>query len=116
MCIRDTGASGATPGATGGTSTPSATATGPSESPGATASAWKVFSDPAKTVSFELPQGWIAQSVDPDKGTLPGAVKIEVKDAEGTYLAALQTGLPEAAAATCATAARKNYVVSLIHI
>jgi len=105
------GSSGATPGATGGTSTPSPTATGPSEAPGATASAWKVFSDPAKTVSFELPQGWIAQSVDPDKGTLPGAVKVEVKDAEGTYLATLQTGLPEAAAAACATAARKPYVV-----
>ena len=79
--------------------------------PGATASAWKVFTDPAKKVSFDLPQDWIAQSVEPDKGTLPGAVKVEVKDAEGTYLATLQTGLPEAAPAACAAAAQKSYVV-----
>lgn len=99
---------GATP------ATPSATATAsgaPSAQPGTTASAWKVFSDPAKKVSFELPKEWIAQAVEPDKGTLPGAVKIEVKDAEGTYLATLQTGLPESAPAACTAAARKSYVV-----
>ncbi|MDP9692567.1 UNVERIFIED_ORG: hypothetical protein J2X79_000096 [Arthrobacter globiformis] len=99
-------------GAASGSASPSATASGgASATAGATAAAWKVFTDPAKTVSFELPQDWIAQSVGPDKGTLPGAVKIEVKDAEGTYLATLQTGLPEAAAATCAASARKSYVV-----
>ena len=89
----------ASPGATtAGTAAPSATgSSAPSAQPGTTASAWKVFTDPAKKVSFDLPQEWIAQSVEPDKGTLPGAVKVEVKDAEGTYLATLQTGLPEAA-------------------
>jgi hypothetical protein len=106
------GGGSAAPGATPGTATPSATASGgPSAKPGATASAWKVFTDPAKKISFELPQEWIAQSVEPDKGTLPGAVKVEVKDAEGTYLATLRTGLPDAAPATCAPAARKSYVV-----
>ena len=95
-----------------GSAAPSATASaGASATAGATAAAWKVFTDPAKTVSFELPQDWIAQSVDPDKGTLPGAVKVEVKDAEGAYLATLQTGLPETSAASCAASARKPYVV-----
>jgi hypothetical protein len=95
-----------------GSAAPSATASaGASATAGATAAAWKVFTDPAKTVSFELPQDWIAQSVDPDKGTLPGAVKVEVKDAEGAYLATLQTGLPETSAANCAASARKPYVV-----
>ena len=110
--VEPTGGS-ASPGATTtGTASPSATGSGaPSAQPGTTASAWKVFTDPAKTVSFELPQDWIAQSVDPDKGTLPGAVKVEVKDAEGTYLATLQTGLPETSAASCAASARKPYVV-----
>jgi hypothetical protein len=99
-------------GAASGTESPSGTASeGSPASPGATAAAWKVFTDPAKTVSFELPQDWIAQSVDPDKGTLPGAVKIEVKDKEGTYLATLQTGLPNTTAASCAASARKPYVV-----
>ncbi|WP_395404529.1 hypothetical protein ACHMXB_08835 [Arthrobacter sp. UC242_113] len=105
---------GTTPatGAASGSASPTASASaGASATAGATAAAWKVFTDPAKTVSFELPQDWIAQSVEPDKGTLPGAVKIEVKDADGTYLATLQTGLPEAAAATCAGTARKSYVV-----
>jgi hypothetical protein len=99
-------------GAASGSASPSAAASeGSSASPGATAAAWKVFTDPARTVSFELPQDWIAQSVDPDKGTLPGAVKIEVKDKEGTYLATLQTGLPNTTAASCAASARKPYVV-----
>lgn len=103
-------ATGAIPGpsATGGQ--PSASGT-ESASAGATAAAWKVFSDPAKVVSFELPQDWIAQSVTPDQGTLPGALKVEVKDAKGTYLATLQTGLPSPSPAACADAARRPYVV-----
>ncbi|GAB15945.1 hypothetical protein ARGLB_096_00160 [Arthrobacter globiformis NBRC 12137] len=99
-------------GAASGSAAPSATASASATATaGATAAAWKVFTDPAKTVSFELPQDWIAQSVDPDKGTRPGAVKIEVKDAEGAYLATLQTGLPESSPASCAASARKPYVV-----
>jgi hypothetical protein len=101
-----------TPSAPASGSTPSASGTGTeSASAGATASAWKVFSDSARNVSFELPQDWIAQSVTPDQGTLPGALKIEVKDAKGNYLATLQTGLPSASAAACAEAGRKPYVV-----
>lgn len=84
---------------------------GESASPGATASVWKVFADSGKAVSFELPQEWIAQSVTPDGGTLPGALKIEVKDAKGGYVATLQTGLPTPAAPGCDDAARKPYVV-----
>ncbi len=80
-------------------------------SAGATAAAWKTFTDPGKNVSFELPQEWIAQSAAPAQGTLPGAVKIEVKDAEGRYLATLQTGLPPRAAGACAAKAAKPYVV-----
>jgi hypothetical protein len=82
-----------------------------SATPGATASAWKVFTDPAKNISFELPQEWIAQSVTPEQGTMPGALKIEVKDAKGGYLATLQTGLPPQPAAACADDAAKPYVV-----
>ncbi|MGX9900522.1 hypothetical protein ACW0JT_12615 [Arthrobacter sp. SA17] len=78
---------------------------------GATASAWKVFNDPGKTVSFELPQEWITQSLPPVDGSLPGALKIEVKDSKGAYLATLQTGLPAAAPVDCAAAAAKPYVV-----
>ena len=75
------------------------------------ASAWKVFTDPAKTVSFEVPQDWIVQSVAADSGALPGALKIIVKDAKGAYLATLQTGLPPQPAAACADGAARDYVV-----
>lgn len=91
-------------------SSPEPTASGAAE-PGSTAAAWKVFTDPAKTVSFELPQDWIAQSVTPEQGTLPGALKIEVKDEKGGYLATLQTGLPPRPAPACADDAAKPYVV-----
>lgn len=101
------GTAGATPGETSGS-----TASGSAPAaPGATASSWKVFADPAKNVSFDLPDEWIAQTVAPDQGTLPGALKIEVKKADGTYLATLQTGLPEASPAKCPDSARKPYVV-----
>ena len=62
-------------------------------------------------MSFDLPQEWIAQSLTPAPGTLPGALRIEVKDAEGRYLATLQTGLRPQAAAPCKASAAKPYVV-----
>lgn len=104
-------AGGAAPGSAGPSSASASATPGASSSAGATAAAWKVFTDPAKTVSFDLPQDWIAQSVEPDKGTLAGAVKIEVKDSDGTYLATLQTGLPNTGPASCPASARKAYVV-----
>ena len=92
--------------------TASATATGTaSPTPGATASAWKVFTDPAKGVSFELPQEWIAQSVPPEAGSLAGALKIEVKDADGGYVATLQTGIPPQPVPACPEDAAKPYIV-----
>jgi hypothetical protein len=95
-----------------GAATASATASASgSATAGATAAAWKTFSDPAKTVSFELPQDWIAQSAAPAQGTLAGALKIDVKDAEGRYLATLQTGLPPQTAGACAADGAKPYVV-----
>jgi len=100
---RPSGSASATPGAT-----PSGSA---SAKPGATAPAWKVFADPAKTVSFEVPQDWIVQSVTPGPGTLPGALKVDVKDAKGAYLATLQTGLTPQSTAACPRGAARNYVV-----
>ena len=47
----------------------------------------------------------------PEQGTLPGALKIEVKDANGGYLATLQTGLPPQPAPACADDAAETYVV-----
>ncbi|MCU1436556.1 MAG: hypothetical protein JWR71_3281 [Pseudarthrobacter sp.] len=76
----------------------------------ATASAWKTFTDPARTVSFDLPEDWIAQSVATDDGMLPGALKIEVKKPDGTLMAALRTGLPPSES-PCPDAGRKPYVV-----
>jgi hypothetical protein len=106
----DPSAGAASPGATAD-ATASGTATGPTASPGSTASAWKVFTDPAKSVSFELPQEWIAQSVAPEQGSLPGALKIEVKDAAGGYLATLRTGLPPQPVPDCPAGAARPYVV-----
>ncbi|ACL40256.1 hypothetical protein Achl_2291 [Pseudarthrobacter chlorophenolicus A6] len=78
--------------------------------PAATAATWKTFADPARTVSFELPQDWIAQSVQAEDGTLPGALKIEVKKPDGTFMAALRTGLPPSSA-ECPEGSRRPYTV-----
>lgn len=105
------GSSAASPGGSvTGTASAGASATAGATA-GATAAAWKTYSDPGKNVSFELPQEWIAQSVTPAQGTLPGALKIEVKDPDGRYLATLQTGLRPQPAAACKAKAAKQYVV-----
>ena len=59
---------------------------------------------------FDLPESWIAQSVPPEDGTLPGALKIEVKKPDGTFVAALRTGLPPSSA-DCPADARRPYTV-----
>ncbi|WP_461187042.1 hypothetical protein [Arthrobacter sp. Z4-13] len=82
----------------------------------ATAAAWKTFSDPGRTVSFELPEDWIVQSVTPDKGALPGALKVEVKKPDGTFLAALRTGLPPSPAECRGTRQRPYTVVSSVPV
>jgi hypothetical protein len=89
--------------------TPGATSSGTPQAV-ATAAAWKTFSDPGKTVSFDLPEDWIAQSVTAEEGTLPGALKIEVKKPDGTFMAALRTGLP-ASSAECPEPSRRPYTV-----
>ena len=110
--------SGSAPGATGTGSSPPASEPTPTPSgsatvapgPAATAAAWKTFTDPGRTVSFDLPNEWIAQSVTPEDGALPGALKIEVKKQDGTFMAALRTGLPPSEPA-CPDAGKKPYVV-----
>lgn len=77
----------------------------------ATSAAWKMYTDPARKVSFDLPEEWIAQSVTPDEGTLPGALKVEVKTADGAVIATLKTGLPETSAHECPDPQRKPYIV-----
>ncbi|MET3809097.1 hypothetical protein [Arthrobacter sp. UYEF3] len=105
----DPSAAAASPGAAGTASASASAGTGATA--GATAAAWKTYSDPGKNVSFDLPAAWIAQSITPAQGTLPGALRIEIKDAEGRYLAALQTGLPAQPAGACAADSAKPYVV-----
>lgn len=95
---------------TPGSAAPTASATSAEPGNAATATAWKTFSDPAKTVTFELPQDWIAQSVAPEEGSLPGALKIEVKKPDGTFMAALRTGLPPSAT-ECPEGSRRPYTV-----
>lgn len=80
-------------------------------SPGATSATWKTYTDPAKKVRFDLPAEWIVQSTDPAAGAAPGSLHIEVKKADGTFVAALQTGLPVPTSAPCDPAQAKPYSV-----
>ncbi|NUT70164.1 hypothetical protein [Pseudarthrobacter sp. C4D7] len=79
-----------------------------------TATSWKTYTDPAKTVSFELPADWIAQSVAPEEGVLPGGLKVEVKKPDGTFMAALRTGLPPSSADCPGSAGRPYTVLSSV--
>ncbi|ASN20801.1 hypothetical protein [Arthrobacter sp. YN] len=101
----------ATPGSGGAAASSDPAGASPSPSGAATALSWKTYSDPAKTVSFDLPRDWIAQSVSPEPGSLAGAVKVEVKDGGGSYVATLQTGLPPSAPVNCPAGQGRPYVV-----
>ncbi|MEW1809151.1 hypothetical protein AB0284_00460 [Pseudarthrobacter phenanthrenivorans] len=103
------GTASAAPDGAGG-SQASASATPGEPRAAATAASWKTFSDPAKTVSFDLPSDWIAQSMAPEEGVLPGGLKVEVKKPDGTFVAALRTGLPPSTP-DCPDDARHPYTV-----
>ena len=94
---------------------PGASSSGPPQAV-ATAAAWKTFSDPGKAISFDLPEDWIAQSVTPEEGALPGALKVEVKKPDGTFIAALRTGLPRSSAECPETTRRPYTVVSSVPV
>lgn len=92
--------------------TPGSSAASSSDpSPAATALTWKTYTDPAKKVSFELPEDWIAQTGTAEAGSLPGALKVEVKDGGGRYIATLQTGLTPAGPIACPAGQSHPYVV-----
>ena len=116
-----TGATGGSPSATPASSaspnasvSPSATATtggGATPTSVPTSAAWKTFTDPGRTLSFELPQAWIVQSGTPDQGSRPGALRLDVKTAEGEPVATLHTGVPVAFPESCPEGERHGYTV-----
>lgn len=73
----------------------------------ATAADWKNFTDPGKTVSFEVPQDWSVQ-VLPSPGA--GALHLEVKDTAGTTMATLNTHITGLGGA-CQPASSRPYTV-----
>lgn len=114
------GSSSAAPGgptsgspASGGTTASGSAASSGSgtPSPGATSAQWKTYTDPAKKVKFDLPAAWIVQSTEPAPGAAAGSLRLEVKKADGTFVAALATGLPVPAPSTCDPAQAKAYSV-----
>ncbi|WP_369044756.1 hypothetical protein [Sinomonas sp. P10A9] len=104
------GPTSGSPGA-GGTTASGPAASSGTPSPGATSAQWKTYTDPAKKVKFDLPAAWIVQSTDPAPGAAAGSLRLEVKKADGTFVAALATGLPVPAPSTCDPAQAKAYSV-----
>ncbi|WP_434993900.1 hypothetical protein [Arthrobacter sp. Ld5] len=72
---------------------------------------WKVFSDPGRLLSFELPEEWLVQLLEPEPGVhAPGSLHYAVRTPEGVTIAELHTGIltPEA---PCPDADRTPYHV-----
>lgn len=88
------------------TPTPTATAS-QSPVPEAVAPQWKTFTDPAKTVTFEVPQDWIVQLL-PAPG--PDAVQLEIKNPAGKVMATLNTHIMGLGGA-CQPATSRPYTV-----
>lgn len=55
---------------------------------------WKVFTDPGRLVSFELPQAWVVQPLQPEPGAYAAdSLHYAVRTPEGTTAAELHTGI-----------------------
>lgn len=55
---------------------------------------WKVFTDPARLVSFELPQEWVVQPLEPEPGTYaPDSLHYAVRTPDGVTTAELHSGI-----------------------
>ncbi|MDQ0735376.1 hypothetical protein [Arthrobacter agilis] len=55
---------------------------------------WKVFTDPGRLVSFELPEAWVVQPLEPAVGSYaPGSLHYAVRTPEGVTAAELHTGI-----------------------
>jgi hypothetical protein len=104
------GAANASAGASQTGASASASAAG-TPSPGATSAEWKTYTDPGKAISFDLPASWIAQSAPAAPGSASGALHVDVKKPDGTFVAALQTGLSLPSQQPCDAAQAKPYTV-----
>ena len=72
---------------------------------------WKVFTDPARLVSFELPRDWVVQPLQPEPGAYaPDSLHYAVRTPEGTTTAELHSGILTAEA-PCPEAERTPYYV-----
>ncbi|MHA7281844.1 hypothetical protein [Arthrobacter sp. TMS2-4] len=72
---------------------------------------WKVFTDPGRLLSFELPGEWLVQPLAPEPGVYaPDSLHYAVRTPEGVTIAELHTGIqtPEA---SCPDAERTPYHV-----
>ncbi|WP_104165582.1 hypothetical protein [Arthrobacter sp. SX1312] len=72
---------------------------------------WKVFTDPGRLLSFELPEAWVVQLLEPEPGVYaPDSLHYAVRTPEGVTTAELHTGIqtPEA---PCPEAERTPYYV-----
>ena len=72
---------------------------------------WKVFTDPGRLISFELPQAWVVQPLEPEPGAYaPDSLHYAVRTPEGTTAAELHSGIlaPED---PCPDAQRTPYYV-----
>jgi hypothetical protein len=87
----ETGGDGPSSAAPGTTATP--VTPGPPNVPVREArEGWKVFSDPARLLSFELPAAWVVQPVEPESGTYaPDSLHYAVRTPEGVTTAELHT-------------------------
>lgn len=82
-----------TPSADGAGTSAAAASAGASATAEPTAESWKTYTDSGHTVSFDLPQDWIAQRIPEGPGVPPGTLKVQVRDASGTLVATLNTGI-----------------------
>ncbi len=98
-----------------GSASPSASASGAAPSTAAplreAREGWKMFTDPGRLVSFELPEAWVVQPLEPAVGSYaPGSLHYAVRTPEGVTTAELHTGIltPER---PCPEAERTTYHV-----
>ncbi|MHA7238401.1 hypothetical protein [Arthrobacter sp. TMS1-12-1] len=106
------GDGGATPSPAGPALTATAEPAEPASAPLREArDGWKVFTDPGRLLSFELPEEWVVQLLDPEPGVYAAdSLHYAVRTPEGVMAAELHTGI-QAPEAPCPEWERTPYYV-----
>ncbi|MCZ2404668.1 hypothetical protein IV498_16150 [Paenarthrobacter sp. Z7-10] len=109
-CTAGGSVSPASPTTTTAAATGAAAGTGVATAGATAGPGWKIYTDPAHKISFELPAQWITQQATPRPGSAAGAIGVNVREPSGRLVATFRSGI-QGLGGACPPANARPYTV-----